>query len=259
MDLLEHNRKAWNRESSQGGQWSIPVSEGTISKAREGNWEVILTPLRAVPKAWFGDLQGKNVLCLASGGGQQAPVLAAAGARVVSFDLSDVQLEKDRMVAEREKLDLVCIRGDMADLSEFTSESFDLIFHAVSNVFVPDVEIVWKECYRVLKSGGELLAGFMNPSFFLFDHDQSERTGKIEVKYKLPYAEPASLDEAGLQKLEKSERAFEFGHTLESQIGGQLNAGFTISGFYEDYWTDEIPLNSFSPSYIATKSTKTRS
>ncbi|WP_339892126.1 class I SAM-dependent methyltransferase [Neptuniibacter pectenicola] len=247
-----------NRESSEDGQWSIPVSEETISKAREGNWEVVLTPLRAVPKSWFGDLQGKNVLCLASGGGQQAPVLAAAGAKVVSFDLSDVQLEKDRMVAEREKLDLACIRGDMADLSGFASESFDLIFHAVSNVFVPNVEIVWKECYRVLKPGGDLLAGFMNPSFFLFDHEESERTGRIEVKYKLPYAEPTSLNEAGLQELEESGRAFEFGHTLESQIGGQLNAGFMISGIYEDYWTDEIPLNSFSPSYIATKSTKTR-
>jgi protein-L-isoaspartate O-methyltransferase len=84
------------------------------------------------------------VLCLASGGGQQAPVLAAAGAHVVSFDLSDEQLRKDRDVAERENLLLRCVRGDMADLSALASASFDLIFHPVANVFVPDINVVWR-------------------------------------------------------------------------------------------------------------------
>jgi 2-polyprenyl-3-methyl-5-hydroxy-6-metoxy-1,4-benzoquinol methylase len=101
MDILEYNRQAWNRESLNDGEWSVPVSEEIISAARNGAWQVVLTPLKPVPKSWFGNLHGKKVLCLASGGGQQAPVLAAAGAIVVSFDLSDVQLEKDRMLAKR--------------------------------------------------------------------------------------------------------------------------------------------------------------
>ncbi|ROR97907.1 methyltransferase family protein [Sinobacterium caligoides] len=256
MDILKHNRAAWNKESSEDGEWSRPVSGDTIRSAREGDWNVILTPLRTVPKSWFGCLQGKSVLCLASAGGQQAPVLAAAGAKVTSFDLSDVQLEKDRIVAERHNLDLQCIRGDMADLSELPDESFDLIFHAVSNIFVPDVEAVWRECYRVLKPKGELLAGFMNPSFFLFDHDQSIKDKIIEVKHKLPYAQPDHLDSEAIQELESNGRAVEFSHTLETQLGGQLKAGFMIADLYEDYWTDEIPFNAFSPSCIATRATK---
>jgi ubiquinone/menaquinone biosynthesis C-methylase UbiE len=135
---------------------------------------VILTPTRAVPASWFGELRGKNVLCLASGGGQQAPVLAAAGANVVSFDLSEEQLRKDREVAERENFPLRCIRGNMSNLSEFPAESFDLIFHPVSNVFVPNVMVVWRGCYHVLKPGGRLLAGFMNPSFFLYEDSWSD-------------------------------------------------------------------------------------
>ena len=131
MDVLQHNREAWNRESSANGEWSIPVSEKIIRSARNGTWDVILTPLRSVPKSWFGDIQGKHILCLASAGGQQAPVLAAAGARVVSYDLSDVQLEKDHMVAERDNLDLHCVRGDMANLSKFSAGSFDLIFFSI--------------------------------------------------------------------------------------------------------------------------------
>jgi SAM-dependent methyltransferase len=256
MDILEHNRQAWNRESSSNGQWSTPVSEETISAARNGDWHVILTPVKPVPKFWFGNLHGKKILCLASAGGQQAPVLAAAGARVVSFDLSDVQLAKDGMLAKRDKLDITCIRGDMADLSQFDAESFDLIFHPVSNLFVADVEIVWQQCYRVLKSKGDLLAGFMNPSMFLFDHEESIHTGKIEVKYKLPYAEPDSLDQAGLKQLEESGRALEFSHSLQAQIGGQLKAGFVIADLYEDYWPDSFPLSKFSPTSIATRATK---
>ena len=154
MDHLEHNRDAWNRESSAGGEWSIPVSAQTIVAAKGGDWSVILTPLKLVPREWFGDLKAKRVLCLASAGGQQAPILAAAGAKVVSFDLSDEQLARDAEVAARDDLDLQCVRGDMADLSQFPDDSFDLIFHAVSNVFVPDVEQVWRECYRVLKPKG---------------------------------------------------------------------------------------------------------
>ena len=252
MDYLEHNREAWNRESCAGGEWSIPASAQTIAAAKDGDWSVILTPLKSVPREWFGDLKGKRVLCLASAGGQQAPILAAAGAKVVSFDLSDEQLARDAEVAARDDLDLQCVRGDMADLSCFSEDSFDLIFHAVSNVFVPDVEKVWRECYRVLKPKGALLAGYMNPSFFLFDHDESIRSGRLEVKYALPYAEPESLDAARKGEIEKGGRALEFSHSLTSQIGGQTKAGFVIADLFEDHWTDELPYNRYSPSYIAT-------
>ena len=187
MNMIEHNRKAWNRESRQGGRWSTPVTPDVIRAARNGVWSVILTPTKAVPAAWLAELPGKTLLCLASGGGQQAPVLAAAGADVVSFDLSDEQLRQSREVAKRESLVIGCVRGDMADLSAFASASFDLIFHPISNVFVPDVNAVWRECFRVLRPRGHLLAGFINPSFFLFDHDAAERTGTLVVKHSLPY------------------------------------------------------------------------
>ena len=179
MNVIEHNRAAWNRESADGGEWSRPVTPEVVAAARAGEWTVVLTPTKPVPAAWFGDLRGKDVLCLASGGGQQAPVLAAAGANVVSYDLSDEQLAKDRAVAEREGLALHCVRGDMSDLSALPSEAFDLVFHPVSNVFVPDVAPVWRECHRVLRPGGRLLAGMMNPCFFLFDHDDVERGGVV--------------------------------------------------------------------------------
>lgn len=193
MDVLAHNREAWNRESEAGSAWSTPVNADVIAAARRDAWSVILTPNRPVPRDWFGVLSDRDLLCLASGGGQQAPVLAAAGARVTSFDLSDEQLAKDQAVAERESLALHCVRGDMADLSVFADASFDVVFHPVSNLFVPDVDVVWRECARVLRPGGRLLAGFMNPAFFLFDHDEATRSGACVVRHRLPYAERPAL------------------------------------------------------------------
>lgn len=106
MNIQEYNSEAWDREVEKGISWSIPVSSEIIEKARRGEWEVILTPKKSVPREWFGDVRGKDILCLASGGGQQAPVLAAAGARVTSFDNSAKQLERDRYVAERDNLEI---------------------------------------------------------------------------------------------------------------------------------------------------------
>ena len=257
LDILKHNRISWNKQSAEGSEWCTPVDVETIAEAKKGNWDVILTPLKSVPKAWFGEISNKKILCLASGGGQQAPVLAAAGAKVVSFDNSDEQLNKDKMVAEQNSLSLKTVQGDMSDLSVFESDSFDLIFHPASNVFVPDVVKVWQECFRVLRTGGSLLSGFMNPAFFLFDHEESEKSMVLEVKYRLPYSDLESLDDERIQSLINQKTALEFGHSLDAQIGGQIEKGFHITGFYEDWWSDEATLlNKFAPTFIATKATK---
>lgn len=254
MEVSEHNRIAWNRESRGGSDWAKPVPAHVIERARQGSWEVILTPARPVPRAWFGNIKSKRVLCLASGGGQQAPVLAAGGGRVVSFDISEEQLAKDRMVARRDGLDLQCVQGTMTDLSVFGDEAFDLIFNPVSTVFVPDPRPVWRESHRVLRPGGALLAGFMNPAFFLFDHDKARETGKLVARYPLPYAETdlEDIPPARRRAIEKGS-AREFSHSLEALIGGQLAAGFFISGFYEDWWDDDAtPLNRLCPTSMAT-------
>ncbi|MDQ8182066.1 class I SAM-dependent methyltransferase [Pelagicoccus sp. SDUM812005] len=257
QDLLSYQREAWNRQSKTGSPWCQPVSSEQIAAAQVGDWSVILTPNKKVPAKWFGELADKDVLCLASGGGQQAPILAAAGARVTSFDNSDEQLAKDAFVAERDGIAIRTLQGDMADLSAFADNSFDLIFHPVSNVFVSEIRPVWNECYRVLRHGGRLLAGFMNPVFFLFDHEDAARDGKLEVKYKLPFADLHSLPPAKLADIQAKGYAYEFSHSLEEQIGGQTNAGFLIADLYEDNWNDQAsPLNKYSPMYIATLARK---
>src|SRR6185437_938000 len=223
MDVPAHNRAACNRESKSGtNRWCQPVTREEIRAAQQGNWSVILTPNKSVPSDWFGNIKGKKVLCLASGGGQQAPILAAAGAEVTGFDNSEEQLARDRFVAERDSLALNTVLGDMANLSVFSDESFDLVFHPVSNVFAENLKPVWNECFRVLKWNGRLLSGFTNPAFFLFDHEEAAKTGVLTVKYALPYSDLESLPKEKRETLEKEGLAYQFGHTLEDQIRGQL-------------------------------------
>ncbi|MCK9997180.1 MAG: class I SAM-dependent methyltransferase [Candidatus Krumholzibacteria bacterium] len=259
MDIRAYNRQAWDRKVAEKSLWTVPVDTMTIEAAREGEWRVILTPTKSVPREWFGDLADCDLLCLASGGGQQGPILAAAGARVTVFDNSPAQLAHDRLVAERDGLELRTIEGDMADLGAFAAESFDLIVHPVSNCFVSDLGPVWREAFRVLRSGGAILSGMMNPAYYCFDYELAEK-GDVEIRHKLPYSDIADLDEATLEKHRQRGLPLEFSHSLTDQIAGQLEAGFLLAGFYEDDFGPDIedPISDYMPTMMATRAVKPR-
>ncbi len=255
-DVLRHNSLAWDTECENQGEWSRPVDAEAIANARRGVWQVILTPNKPVPRDWFGNLTGRNVLCLASGGGQQGPILAAAGANVTVLDQSPKQLECDRLVAQREALDMQLVRGDMADLSMFDNASFDIVFNPCSNCFTPNVRDVWKESFRVLRAEGVLMSGFLNPLFYIFDHDLDDQ-GTLVVQHSLPYSDLTRWKLEGKELRADKGESFEFGHLLTDQIGGQIDAGFLIAGFYEDYWNDQATnLNKYTPTFIATLALK---
>ena len=263
MDILKHNSAAWDKYVEGGIEWSIPVDEDAISAARRGDLAVWLTDKTPVPSDWFEGIPGNDALCLASGGGQQAPLLAAAGFNVTSYDNSPRQLAQDRLVAEREGISIRTVQGDMADLSVFEDAGFDLVFHPISNLFAESVRPVWREAYRVLRPGGILMAGFINPIEFIFDRERIEETGELVVRYSLPYSDAKSLPDEDLQRLLENEDAIEFGHTLTDQIGGQIDAGFVITGFYEDKRIPndnpndhEVLLSNYTPVYIATRALK---
>ena len=252
MDVRSYNREAWNREV-EGGQnrWSQPVSPEVIARARQGEFSILLTENIPVPMRWFPRIKGADVLCLASGGGQQGPVLAAAGAKVTVLDNSPAQLQQDRFVAERESLPLRTVEGDAADLSVFADQSFDLVFNPCSTVFMPDVRAVWKECSRVLRSGGILMTGSMNPIHYIFDLYKADED-ILEVAHSIPYSDLTSISKEYLDELIEKSLPVEFGHSLTDLLGGQLDTGFVITDMYEDYMLDSA-LHKYHPSYIATR------
>ena len=226
MDYSEINAQTIDRWIQDGWEWGVPITHQAYLDALAGNWDVVLTPTKPVPKAWFGDLKGKRVLGLASGGGQQMPIFAALGAVCTVLDYSPAQLESERMVSQREGYDIRIIRADMTKPLPFDDNAIDLIFHPVSNCYVREVRPIFRECFRVLKPGGALLGGYDMGINFLVD-EKEER-----IVNSLPF-DPIT-DPALMAQLQKNDDGVQFSHTLEDQVGGQLAAGFQITDLYED-------------------------
>ncbi|MFK4089995.1 class I SAM-dependent methyltransferase [Kribbella sp. NPDC020789] len=254
FDPVAYNRAAWDREVENSNQWTRPVEPDVIARARAGDWSVVLIGTQPVARDWFpAELAGTEVLCLASGGGQQGPVLSAAGATVTVLDNSPRQLDRDREVATREGLEIRTVLGDMRDLSEFADACFDVVFNPVSNVFCPELEPVWRESFRVLRPGGILMVGFMNPDVYLFDVAALDEREELVVRHPLPFSTVELPDD-------ERERSYgtgpiEYSHSLTTQIGGQLAAGFRLTHLVEaPHHADAT--GRYMPGYFATRAVK---
>lgn len=253
MDIVKHNKSAWDNYVDKKDRWTIPVKEEELENVRNGNWGIVLTPNKPVPKEWFPTLSGLKVLGLASGGGQQGPILATLGADVTIFDNSEKQLQQDKILSDEFNLDIKTVQGDMKDLTVFADNSFDLIFNPCSIVFVDNVLPVWRECFRVLKPGGILMTGLINPIALQLDEES------LKLVYKQPFSDLYSLPKEKLEDLKKKNEPLVFGHSLTDQIGGQLDAGFTLTAMFEDTWDVENKMDDFMPSFIGARAVKPQS
>ena len=140
----------------------------------------------------------------------------------------------------------------MKNLSVFADKSFDLVFNPCSIVFVDNLSPVWNECYRILKTDGVLMTGLINPVIYQLEQDKEP----FELIYKQPYSDVNSLPKNKLNELIKNQETLEFGHSLTEQIGGQLSAGFLMTDFYEDNWNGEKVIDTYLPSFFATRAIK---
>jgi SAM-dependent methyltransferase len=248
MTYQDINKKTIDKWVDEGWIWGIPIDHDTYVKATKGDWSVVLTPTKPVPKNWFPPLKGKHVLGLASGGGQQMPIFAALGAICTVLDNSKKQLATERLISEREGYPINIIEADMSKKLPFADETFDVIFHPVANVYVEDVNHVFRECNRVLKKNGVLLSGLDNGMNFIFDETEER------VIRGLPFN--PEQDPNAKKICVEGDWGMQFSHTLEEQIGGQLRAGFIITDLYEDT-NGEGRLHELGiPMFFATRSIK---
>lgn len=248
MEYQQLNAQIISKWCREGWQWGQPITHEEYVRAKQGQWDVYLTPTKFVPKDWFGSLAGKRILGLASGGGQQMPIFSALGARCTLLDYSQEQCNSDRMVAQREGYTIEIIQADMTKPLPFSDDTFDVIFHPVSNCYVETVEGIFKECYRVLKKGGVFLGGYDIGINYLFDEEEKE------LKYALPFN---PLKDPALYDLSmENDWGIQFSHTLQEQIGGQLKAGFVLTDLYEDTNGEGRLHDLHVPSFIATRCIK---
>lgn len=237
------NAATIDRWVAEGWEWGKPIDHATYVRAEAGDWTVQLTPTKPVPDAWLGDLRGKRVLGLASGGGQQGPLFAAAGAKVTILDYSESQLASERLVAEREGYEIELVRADMTQGLPFEDASFDLVFNPVSICYIREVEPLWREVARVLVPGGSLLTGFDTIVNYLVDRDEE----------RIVWAHPFDpcVDPVARAFLEADDAGMQFGHSLTETLGGIVGAGLTITDIYEDTNGEGRLHDLRIPSYLA--------
>lgn len=226
MEYTEINASTIDRWCREGWEWGKPLPKEKYEAAKRGQWDVLLTPTRPVPHGWFGEVRGKRLLGLASGGAQQMPVFAALGADCAVLDYSESQIESEREYAQREGYAIDILRADMTKPLPFESDSFDIIFHPVSNCYVREVEPIWRECARILKKSGRLLASFDNGINYLVGEDEER------IIHKMPF-DPLS-DPALMEECMRDDVGVQFSHTFEEELGGLLRSGFRLCDLYED-------------------------
>ena len=248
MNYQDINAQTIDQWVDEGWEWGRPVTHEEYAAALCGHAQIFLTPTKPVPAAWLGDVKGKRILGLASGGGQQMPLLTAMGARCTVLDYSPRQLESERIVAAREGYSIDIVRADMTKPLPFEDEAFDLIVHPVSNCYVESVEPIFRECYRVLKKGGALLSGLDNGVAFMFDNDEERVVNTFPFN---PLKNPEQM-----AQLEADNSGVQFSHTMEEQLGGQLRAGFTLVDLYEDTSGSGNLHEHNIPTFIATRAVK---
>ena len=247
MNYREQNAKTIDRWIDEGWEWGKPISHETFVKAKGGEWDVVLTPTKPVPHEWFPPMRGLKILGLASGGGQQIPVFAALGAEVTVLDLSDRQLESERLVAAREGYDVRIVKADMTERLPFEDGEFDLVFNPVSLVYVERLDGIFKEVGRVLRRGGVFLCGLDNGVNFITNDEKT-------IDNKFPFNPLVNDDQR--RALEADDCGVQFSHSLEESIGGQLRAGLTLTDIYDDV-NGEGRLSELNiPSFFATRAVK---
>lgn len=208
--------------------WTASASKEQLHAAKAGKLKLPFFD-REVPEDWLKNIKGKRVLCLAGAGGLQAPLLACAGADVTVIDISNKMLDKDREIAKNENLQIEIVKGNMCDLSVFSDRYFDYIINPPSLMYIPELSVVFRECYRVLNKGGVLIMMAPNPINYVCDYIDDENGGYYKAVHRMPFCSKDYDDSDWI----------EYGHTMEEYLGDLIECGFLINGYVECQ-TDDI-------------------
>jgi ubiquinone/menaquinone biosynthesis C-methylase UbiE len=230
-EIAKYNQGRWRRLVDANAVFTRPALALDVESARRG----------VDPDGRLGVLDGKSVLVLAGGGGQQSVAFALLGARVTVLDLSDAQLVRDREAATHHGAVIDTIEGDMRDLSGFAAAAFDVVCQPYSLNFVPDSRDVFRQVARVIRTGGTYCVDVANPYFVGVGARDFDGDGYV---VRLPYLQGTRVDThdaAWVAGGAVIEPAREYRQTLATVINGLVASGFRIAHLDEGAHTDPDP------------------
>ena len=228
-EVAQYNVERWRALVEANAVFTRPALHLDAASARE----------MVDPEGRLGDLGGKQVLCLAGGGGRQSAAFALLGARVTVVDLSEAQLQRDREAAAHYGVQIDTVQGDMRDLSRFDDAAFDVVWQPYALNFVPNAHPVFREVARVLRPRGVYHVQCANP--FVFGLGTQDWNGDGYL-LKHPYVDGAELtheDEPWVYSRGERQggpiaRPREYRHTLSTLLNGLVERGFVLLHVADD-------------------------
>ena len=221
-NITQANQAMWEAEVQKGGGYTQPWLDLDVAELRQlaaGRLDPFPKPLHELfPYHLLQDVAGKDVLCLAAGGGQQTAVFGLLRANVTVADLTQGQLDGDEKAAAHYSYPITTVQADMRDLSALANDRFDLVFQADSLAYVPDCQPVYAEVARVLRPGGLYRVKHSQPAVHRVEWNGRNYT------INAPYAETVQ---------HRADGGIEFRHRMDDIFNGLLDAGFTIKRVYE--------------------------
>ena len=217
----EQNRRTWDE--------MVRARQGFTRPARD---EDFADPLKTVDGiGWLGgDVRGKELLCLAAGGGRQSALYAAAGAKVVVVDISPAMLELDRLLGAERSLDIQTVQASMDNLFMFAADRFDVVVQPVSTCYVPSIEKVYREVARILRPHGLYISQHKQPTSL--QADITSRAGGYALLE--PYYREGPLPQV-VGSRHREPGTLEYLHRWEELIGGLCRQGFVIEDLIEPF------------------------
>lgn len=227
--VYNYNKTRWEELVDANALFTRPWLDLDVTSAR----------LRVDPRKLLGPIEGKSVLCLAAGGGQQSAAFAILGATVTVLDISDGQLARDRHAATHYNKVVRTIQGDMRNLSELDPSSFDLVSQPYSLNFVPDCREVFREVAKVLRADGRYTFWAANPFFAGIGTKDWNGCG---YTISLPYVQGKEMtykdedwvfaESAGKESTIQGPR--EYRQCLSTIVNGLNQSGFVIEYLNEE-------------------------
>lgn len=228
-----------NRRAVLAGEYGGPYLDldvGAFGACRAAGGTALPAPFcdDAVDAVMMAEVEGRNVLCLAGGGGQQSAVFSLLGANVTVLDLTPEQLERDERAARHYGYEVTTVQGDMRELQALQAAHFDRVYQPISTLYVPDLREVYRGVARVLKPGGLYSADYAVPLIYMAEDTGWDGTG-YGLRVSQPYVRGAILEtEEGRLNFTEGESFAEFHHRLSDIVNGLIAEGFSIRGVWEN-------------------------
>ena len=238
-DIARVNLRALRRAIQKGESYTRPwldLDVAAFCASREGRTATLPEPFCDDPidRVMMGDVNGREVLCLAGGGGQQSAVFSLLGASVTVLDLTPEQLESDQIAARHYGYQVTTIQGDMRDLSMLPDAHFDRVYQPISTLFVPDLRQVYVGVARVLKPGGLYFADYAPPLTYLAQNKGWDGYG-YTLYVTEPHARGAIRETAdGAMSFSRGELTGEFHHLLSDILNGLIDNDLSIRAVWEN-------------------------